>query len=792
MIDEAPDQNRQGRQPASWLILFLVIVTIGLFAVITQLFINLHARQNAAAWSVREDALWAAFQADREVARLRETVRQAQLDPRDESIREIITRYDLLYSRAVVLGHDYFAARFEDSLVLSETAEKVRHAILGLEPMIDDLATRPEIFPDWTEPFIAAVNGVQTAAGSLVMISNQVRNEATVAERTEVAQINVRLARASMGIAALFLSIVVLQSVQIRHIRRSRTEIERLSERNARIAERAEAASRAKSMFLATMSHEIRTPLNGLIGTADLMAEDDLTPAQTATIATIRKSGELLLAIINDILDFSKLEAGGRTAVLSRVNLPCLIDEVAVVMRDRASQGGLALHFDVPPLGVTTDAGGVRQVLVNLVGNAIKFTAQGSVTVQVSNPRKDELLLEVRDTGIGISAEGITRLFKDFSQIDGSASRAYTGTGLGLAISKRIVESLGGRIGVESIPGVGSRFWFTVPVTDVVDLPADCSTTARPVPTGQPGLPCRFSGLVLVVEDNQINRNVATGMLTRLGLAHRTAEDGAAALRMLEEVEFDLVLMDYMMPVMNGIDATRAIRARGSKVPIVGLTANAFVEDREACLAAGMDDFIAKPVTRDKLITVLGRFCCPAPATSDPAVAHGPPANALPSDHAAQASCGSTADIARETIVAVAPGPMPAPDPAPMPIIDHHQVTILVEDMGIETISDLAFGFRADALALLSEIEASWTAQDEDALDRALHALKGSARTIGLLALGELAQAMRRSDRDRVDDSAPGPDTLRHALDAGLAELITFLDALETGQAELRKGAVVR
>ncbi|MCC5972676.1 MAG: response regulator [Rubellimicrobium sp.] len=784
MTDEAQDRGTLSRRSVSWLILFLVLVTLGLFAVMTQLFLSLNARQNAAAWSVREDALWAAFQADRESSRLKEALRQAQIDPEEANIREILLRYDVLYSRAIVLGHDYFATRFENSPRLSAAGDQAQGAILGLEPMIDDLATRPEIFPDWVGSFLEAVKQVQTATGELVMITNQVRNEATIAERMDVAGINTRLARASMAIAVLFVSIVAVQSVQLRHIRRSRIEIERLSERNARNAERAEAANRAKSMFLATMSHEIRTPLNGLIGTAELMAQDALTCEQTENLRTIRKSGELLLDVINDILDISKMEAGGRSPSFSRVPLPCLIDEVAVVMRDRARQAGLALRFEVPRIEVTTDAGGIRQVLVNLVGNAVKFTVEGNVTVEVTHPSEDRLLFAVRDTGIGIPADGIARLFMDFSQIDGSASRAFTGTGLGLAISRRIIESLGGRIGVESIPGVGSRFWFEVPVTDVVDLPTGGDALSHPMPDAQPALPCRFAGLILVVEDNEINRKVVTGMLGRLGLAHRTAEDGAAALRLLEEQDFDLVLMDYMMPVMNGIDATRAIRARGSQVPIVGLTANAFVEDREACLAAGMDDFIAKPVTREKLVNVLRRFCGPDAGTPETSPAPSGPHHAAPADLPGAGSPAPRRDRAMATV------PEPAPDK--VVAIDRRQVTALVEDLGIETMSDLVFGFRGDALSLLSTIDAAWSVQDFEALDGALHALKGAARTIGLFALGELAQAMREPGpgmaTERATERATGPEDLRRALDSSVAELIALLETMGARTSDLRQG----
>lgn len=733
MTEPLPDRRSAARLPVGKIITILIVAMLGLFVVMVQLFTDLYNRQNATAWSVREDALWAAFQADRETARLMEALRKAQIDPTEENIDAVLLRYDVLYSRAMVLGHDYFAARFDGASPVSTAAGRARRAILDLEPAIAAIPERPGGFAVWVESFIAAMMEVQVATGELVMVTNQARNEAVIAERKDVAEINLRLAISAMLIAVLFFSIVLLQWVQLSHIRRSRTEIESLSERNARNAERAEAASRAKSMFLATMSHEIRTPLNGLIGTAELMIDDDLTPNQAKNLLTIRKSGELLLDVINDILDFSKMEAGRYAATLSRVSLPDLTAEVAIVMGQRAREAGLDLRLSVPALEVTTDAGGVRQVLVNLVGNAIKFTSEGTVTVEVTRRPGDRLLFDVRDTGIGISPEGIDRLFKDFSQVDNSASRAFGGTGLGLAICKRIVENLGGMIGVQSIPGVGSRFWFEIPVSEIAVVPEPV-TSPEPVlpeasqadrPEDRPQLGPTAGRLVLVVEDNAVNRQVATGMLERLGFDVQTANDGSIALRMVEERAFDLILMDYQMPVMNGIDATRAIRALGLKVPIVGLTANAFVEDREACIGAGMDDFIAKPVTRDKLVTVLQRYCSAGPA-----------------------GFGRTAEV------------------------DEEHVRSLVEDLGHEMVSDLLFTFRDDALTLLSDTAAAVEQGDGDAVDQALHGLKGAANTIGLSGLAAAAQDMRQADGHDVRKV----DELRAALDAGLARLTEVVD----------------
>lgn len=737
-----PGARGRGRLTVGHLIALLIFITVGIFAAMMQLFATLYRSQNAVAWSVREDAMWAAFQADREAGRLIEALRIAQHTPVTANIDAALLRYDLLYSRGLLLERDSFAIKFNDNSPVALAAQETQDAIFALETLIDSINGRASSFALVAVPLIEAATATQALTGNLVVVTNSALNDARVAERAEVARTNLSLIVSAILVAILFVSIVALQSIQVVQLGRSRREIEALSERNALNAERAEASSRAKSMFLATMSHEIRTPLNGLIGTAELMADDELTPAQAENLATIRKSGELLLDVINDILDFSKMEAGRLVMAPSPCRIDDLVGEVATVMGQRARQAGLDLTVTTPSLRATTDASRVRQVLVNLLGNAIKFTPRGKVGITVSRITDDRLRFDVKDTGIGISEEGLTNLFKDFSQVDGSASRAFTGTGLGLAISKRIVEALGGRIGVQSIHGIGSHFWFEIPVTGIEEVtPAD--PDALPAPAL--AMP-RLSGTILVAEDNEINRKVATGLLARMGLNARIAQNGAEALAMAGAETFDLILMDYQMPVMNGLDATRAIRARGIDVPIVGLTANAFVEDREACIAAGMNDFLAKPITREKLARALEQFCRAEVRTDAPPA----PDPSLPPE--------------------TAPAPLsPAPPPAPVPTdVDEGQVNALIDELGPEIVSDLLFSFRADSLRLIDEIAA---AADPRALDEGLHALKGVAQTVGLSGLAKRAQALRGGGGPTAADIA----ALREGADNGLAALTAHL-----------------
>jgi two-component system, sensor histidine kinase len=736
LIEPSQERGARSRRSVTQLIALLIVITLGLFAAMTQLIVNLYQSQNAAAWSVREDAMWAAFQADREAARLIEAMRVAQRAPTPENIDAALLRYDLLYSRALVLEQDSFAIKFDASSPVSEAAFAARAVILALDNWIEDLSAGSGAFSVHVEPFIVEVAKTQEATGQLLMILNEALNSARVDERTEVARMNLRLVICAVLIALLFVSIVALQSVQLTQIGRSRREIEALSERNAMNAERAEAGSRAKSMFLATMSHEIRTPLNGLIGTVELMFEDNLTPEQTKNLMTIQKSGEVLLDVISDILDFSKMEAGRLVTELKPCSLTEIVNEVSAIMGQRAKQAGLVLSLKAPALSVTTDGARVRQVLVNLIGNAIKFTSTGSVTVDITRVGNDRLLVEVKDTGIGISEPGLLGLFKDFSQVDGSASRAFSGTGLGLAICKRIVEGLGGTIGVQSILGVGSRFWFEIPVSEVLELPR-ATENDQVVGELHPTLVSplgKLSGRVLVVEDNEINRRVVTGLLDRLGIDFQIAKDGAVAVEMVCKEDFDVVLMDYQMPVMNGLDATRAIRAKGMTVPIVGLTANAFVDDRDACLGAGMNDFIAKPVTRAKLIQTLSVFCAAGAV------------RAMPEDDG----------------------------------VDWPQFDALLEELGPEVVADLLFSFRNDADTLFAEVQVAEANRDAVALDRALHGLKGVSHTIGLAKLANQAQAMRLTP----SPSGLGLSDLQLSCDLGLATLTKSLSSIHQDATE--------
>ncbi len=374
----------------------------------------------------------------------------------------------------------------------------------------------------------------------------------------------------------------------------------------------AEVANKAKSLFLTTMSHELRTPLNGILGMNELLLKTELSERQTSYVDASRISGKQLLQLINNVLDLSRIESGQFELDLHECPIETLVYDIVDVMSFGAQQKGLRLRTQVNPnacVTATFDSHRLRQILVNLIGNAIKFTDKGSVTVSVECLHGDQLNSRIRirvtDTGIGIPAEKRDSMFCPFTQAESSTTRKFGGTGLGLSICKELVELMGGRIGIESEIGHGSTFWFEVPIQLSESADAD-ETNLR-----QTEIPPKLAGHVLVAEDNRINQMFVGEILKHLGCTFDFAENGEGAVSAIQRQRYDLVLMDCQMPVMDGFNATREIRrceanaTDSPRIPIIALTANAVSGDRERCLNAGMDDYLTKPLNTELLHTTL-------------------------------------------------------------------------------------------------------------------------------------------------------------------------------------------
>jgi two-component system, sensor histidine kinase and response regulator len=397
----------------------------------------------------------------------------------------------------------------------------------------------------------------------------------------------------------------------------------------AQARDAAEAATRAKSAFLATMSHEIRTPLNGLVACADLLLDSPLTDEQRDLAGTLGRSATHLNTLINDLLDVSKIEAGRLDLEHAAFALPDVVRDIGRLHEHAARAAGLAFRLEIGPAVpalVLGDAGRLRQVLSNLLSNAVRYTEGGFVALRVERGEAGTVRFLVEDSGVGIEPHVLPKLFEPFTQGDASHSRRYGGTGLGLSIVRRLVEAMGGHAGVESVPGEGSCFFVTIPFEPVPDNVLDLGTSMQPSGAASPrmadlsssGPPDanaapRASLRVLVAEDNSVNRAVIERMLDRIGHQATFATNGQEALDALDGARFDVILMDVQMPVLDGVEATRQLRQReaeqgGARNYVVALTANALPGDRERYLASGMDDYLSKPITLASLRDTFARF----------------------------------------------------------------------------------------------------------------------------------------------------------------------------------------
>jgi signal transduction histidine kinase/DNA-binding NarL/FixJ family response regulator len=534
------------------------------------------------------------------------------------------------------------------------------------------------------------------------------------------------------------------------------TLTDRLALRNRELQEasaQADAANRAKSQFLSAMSHEIRTPLNGLLGMTELLRGTRLEAEQARYVNLIASAGEALNALLGDILDLAKIEEGQITMERVDFDLEQTLSDVVGVYGEVAAGRGLELVADIAaiePRRVCGDPTRLRQVLSNLLGNATKFTERGEVALRcerIKAPPADARLwwrFTVSDSGIGIAPQAIDRLFQRFVQADASTTRQFGGSGLGLAICKHLVELMGGSIHVQSEPGRGSRFWFNLPFEHATQ-------PVRPIAPATLHERTR-AARVLVVEDNALNQQVIQGLLGHLGAHVSVAGNGSEALAALDHACFDLVFMDCQMPVMDGFEATRRLRAlerldpSRRAVPVIALTANALSGDRDACLAAGMSDYVTKPVTQAKLAEALSRHLAWREETPDSA--------ALP--------CADGA---------TGPDDPAAFDPGALNSLP------MVQDGSDPGFADqMLTMFMAGTHTTLAAIESASSAGDTGPLQRLVHTLKSTAAQVGAPALAAEAERQEALLRAGVAPAAEGPGLLRAAFERFEQALVTHRD----------------
>jgi len=504
------------------------------------------------------------------------------------------------------------------------------------------------------------------------------------------------------------------------------------------LAQEAAVADLAKSQFLANMSHEIRTPMNAIIGFSDLLADEDLTEDQAENVDIIRESGKTLIELINDILDFSKIKASQLNTEIIDCSLGKLLNSVESLMRPKVEEKGIEFKIvesNGLPAQIRTDPTRLNQCLINLIGNALKFTEQGHVYVNVSPEEREGkpfIRFDVEDTGIGIPEGKQEAIFEAFTQADGSTTRKYGGTGLGLAVTKQLAGLLGGEVTARSEVGKGSTFSLTIPAgIDVTKQPLlDKHNTAEMLKQeNDKSEQVEFSGNCLVVEDVVTNQKVITLMLEKAGVEVAIANDGIEAIRQAQRKSFDLIFMDIQMPNMNGYKATKAFREAGMTTPIVALTANAMKGDENKCLEAGCDDYLAKPIEREKLFEMLDKYLSPTSEEKDCLVAERIDVVTNEVDELSHSVCDAA--IGSDEGVINWPG-----------------LVGRIGDDDEEFIRDVVAGWIEDNQGRMTALtEAIGVKNTEQVLSLA-HAVKGSAATISADSLTEAASKLEIAGKE--------------------------------------------
>ncbi|PXY00041.1 ATP-binding protein [Halomonas sp. LBP4] len=682
-------------------------------------------RQDSLAQSVGGDTTWHAYKLDRDTVQLRNYLGQ-----RDRNLEELRLRFELLYSRLTLLRGGDITELIDTIPVAIGLMDEIEERIEALDAGIERLES---LDSDVRLALDRQLEALGVSTERLIIALNGHLADTSTREREQLQTLYALLLVLILAMSVAALLVVVFLFREARDNAAARRTLEALSRELEVTARSAESASQAKSEFLATVSHEIRTPLNGVIGMSDLLLDQPLEGRARHYADTIHDSAGLLLELINDLLDFSKIEAGRLELESRPLELAELADGAMALFTHRAEARGVQLVSRLDPelpARVVSDPGRLRQVLLNLLSNAIKFTTEGEIRLEVSAGGTDRIRFEVIDSGCGIEPAQLSRLFEPFQQGEASTARRFGGTGLGLAICRRLVEAMGGQIGVESEPGLGSRFWFTLPL---VAAPLEPLLTAGEEPAPRPVHLDEAS--LLVVEDNPVNQQVAVAMLERLGCKVSLVERGGDALERVTRERFDLIFMDVQMPDLDGLEVTRRLRQRdgwSAEVPIVAMTAGGPGGEQARCLAAGMSGYLTKPLFQDALVATLHR--------------HLKHVGTLP----------------------VRPkGPVAADQP-----LDPAALAALQESLGDASLAALIALYRRQATDRLAELERAVAEEDAERVRGLAHQLKGESSSLGAVKVAGLALRLEHIGRDgRLAEAAAVLGALRGCLTTTCSDL---------------------